>query len=96
MKFEKFAKKIGAHGKLVKAFGYSFLVAGTTAVVIPDFALDFYQTSKAEKSEILTKVFEIFDIDELAKVAELSRAIVLEADGSSSAIRRILQDHNGK
>ena len=41
MKFEKFAKKIGAHGKLVKAFGYSFLVAGTTAVVIPDFALDF-------------------------------------------------------
>ena len=96
MKFEKFAKKIGAHGQLVKAFGYSFLVAGPTAVVIPDFALDFYQTAKAEKSEILTKVFEIFDIDELAKVAELSRAIVLEADGSSSAIRRIFQDHNGK
>ena len=96
MKFEKFAKKTGAHGKLMKGHGYSFLVSGEDAARIPDFALNFYQTAKADESMLLTKVFNIFDIDELAKVAELNRAIVLEADGSSSAIRRIFQDHSGK
>ena len=43
MKFEKFAKKIGAHGTLAKGHGYSFLVSGNVAAVIPDFALNFYQ-----------------------------------------------------
>ena len=41
MKFEKFAKKIGAHGTLAKGHGYSFLVSGNVAAVIPDFALNF-------------------------------------------------------
>ena len=44
----------------------------------------------------MSEVFDNFDVDDLSKVAELNRAIVLEADGSSSAIRRIFQDHNGK
>ena len=96
MKFEKFAKKIGAHGTLAKGHGYSFLVSGNVAAVIPDFALNFYQITKADELTLLSEVFDNFDVDDLSKVAELNRAIVLEADGSSSAIRRIFQDHNGK
>lgn len=96
MKFEKFAKKIGAHGKLVKAHGYSFLVKDDVAAVIPDFALNFYQITKADESAVLNNVFDNFDLDDLAKVAELDRAIITEADGSTNAIRRIFCDHNGK
>lgn len=96
MKFEKFAKKTGAHGKLVKAHGYSFLVKDDVAAVIPDFALNFYQITKAEESAVLNGVMNDFDIDELVRVAELNRAIVTEADGSTNAIRRIFCDHTGK
>ena len=65
MKFEKFDKKIGAHGTLAKGHGYSFLVSGNVAAVIPDFALNFYQITKADELTLLSEVFDNFDVDEL-------------------------------
>lgn len=95
MKFEKFAKKTGANGKIMKAHGFNFLTSCDVAMIIPDFAVNFYQITKADESLLIGEIFKNFD-DDLLKYAELERAIVLEADGGAKSIRRIFRNHDGQ
>lgn len=89
MKFEKFLKNVGTHGRVIERNnGDKWLVSGSVGMKIPDGVDNLLGSVKLEGDEIF---YAILQADTSDDTLTLKRAVLNEADGKANDIIRVFE-----